>query len=60
VQAGALGLWGVALSLPTVVSSEGAIEVLEPDMDQNEHDLLEWSAQVLRRGYLEAMQLDEA
>ncbi|MFN7740068.1 MAG: hypothetical protein ACK5RA_07415, partial [Cyanobacteriota bacterium] len=60
VQAGALGLWGVALSLPTVVSSEGAIEVLEPDMDQNEHDLLERSAEVLRRGYLEAMQLDEA
>jgi L-lactate dehydrogenase len=57
VQAGALGLWGVALSLPTVVSSEGAIEVLEPDMDQDEHDLLERSAEVLRRGYREAMQL---
>ncbi|GDX74910.1 L-lactate dehydrogenase [Cyanobium sp.] len=58
VQAGALGLWGVALSLPTVVSSEGAIEVLEPAMDQDEHDLLERSAEVLRRGYREALQLD--
>jgi len=59
VQEGALGLWGVALSLPTVVSSEGAIEVLEPDMDQDERELLERSAAVLRRGYRDAMQSDE-
>ncbi len=59
VQEGALGLWGVALSLPTVVSSEGAIEVLEPDMDQDERQLLERSAAVLRRGYRDAMQSDE-
>jgi len=59
VQEGALGLWGVALSMPTVISSEGAIEVLEPDMDPDERELLEQSAAVLRRGYREAMQLDE-
>jgi L-lactate dehydrogenase len=59
VQEGALGLWGVALSMPTVISSEGAIEVLEPDMDPDERELLEQSAAVLRRGYREAMALDE-
>jgi malate/lactate dehydrogenase len=46
--------------MPTVVSSEGAIEVLEPDMDQGERELLDRSAAVLRRGYREAMQLHEA
>jgi L-lactate dehydrogenase len=60
MQAGGLGLWGVAPSLLTVVSSEGAIKVLKPDMDQDERELLDRSAAVLRRGYLEAMQLQEA
>jgi malate/lactate dehydrogenase len=45
--------------MPTVISSEGAIEVLEPDMDPDEREFLEQSAAVLRRGYREAMALDE-
>ena len=48
VQTGALGLHGVALSLPTVVSAAGAVQVLEPAMDATERAALEKSAQVLR------------
>ena len=48
VQEGALGIHGVALSLPTVVSGEGAIEVLEPEMSQDECQLLDKSVDVLR------------
>jgi len=48
VQTGALGLRGVALSLPTVVSAEGAVQVLEPAMDAQERVALEKSAEVLR------------
>ena len=59
VHEGALGLWGVALSIPTVVSAEGAIDVLEPDMSFDERQLLERSAEVLRKSYREAMQLDD-
>ncbi len=48
VQTGALGLCGVALSLPTVVSAAGAVQVLEPAMDAQERVALERSAEVLR------------
>jgi L-lactate dehydrogenase len=48
VQEGALGLRGVALSLPSVVGAEGATEVLEPEMDTREREALERSAVVLR------------
>ena len=48
VQTGALGLHGVALSLPTVVSAQGAVQVLEPAMDAAEQAALEKSAEVLR------------
>jgi L-lactate dehydrogenase len=48
VQTGALGLLGVALSLPTVVSAQGAVQVLEPAMDAQERAALERSAEVLR------------
>jgi L-lactate dehydrogenase len=49
VQEGALGLRGVALSLPAVVGSEGASQVVEPALDPEERAGLERSADVLRR-----------
>src|SRR5436190_5910785 len=48
VQTGALGLNDVALSLPTVVDVDGAVEVIEPKMDTREREALEKSADVLR------------
>jgi L-lactate dehydrogenase len=51
VQEGALGLWGVALSMPTIVSAEGAIQVLEPHMSPDERTRLEQSADVLREAF---------
>jgi L-lactate dehydrogenase len=47
-QEGALGLRDVTLSLPTVLSREGAVEVLEPNLDAAEREALERSAEVLR------------
>lgn len=49
VQDGALGLSGVALSLPTVVGSPGGVRVLEPAMAPEEREGVERSADVLRR-----------
>jgi L-lactate dehydrogenase len=49
VQTGALGLRDVALSLPTVVGSDGATEVVLPQMDEAERRALEHSADVLRK-----------
>lgn len=49
LQTGALGLNDVALSLPAIVSAEGAMEVLEPELDEDEKLLLEGSASVLRK-----------
>ena len=49
VQEGALGVRGVALSLPTVVGAEGAVQVLEPELDDRERQALAHSAAVLRR-----------
>lgn len=49
VQTGALGLTDVALSLPTVVGSEGALEVVVPHLDARERTGVEHSAEVLRK-----------
>ncbi len=49
LQSGALGLNDVALSLPTIVSAEGATEVLEHELDEDEKILLDRSASVLRK-----------
>jgi L-lactate dehydrogenase len=49
VQTGALGLRDVALSLPTVVDVAGAVDVIEPKMDDAERQGLERSAEVLRK-----------
>jgi L-lactate dehydrogenase len=48
VQEGALGINNVALSLPAVVGSQGAADVLEPEIDLEERRRLEHSADVLR------------
>ena len=49
VQEGALGLDGVALSLPTIVDTSGACEVLAPELDDAERAALQRSADVLRK-----------
>jgi L-lactate dehydrogenase len=51
VQEGALGLEGVALSLPSVVGGAGAVEVIEPEMDAAESDGLRKSADVLQNAW---------
>jgi len=48
LQTGALGFHDVALSLPTVVGAEGAVQVLEPELDNKEQARLQQSAAVLR------------
>jgi len=48
VQTGALGLRGVALSLPTVVDARGAVDVLPAKLDAAERAALDRSADVLR------------
>jgi L-lactate dehydrogenase len=48
VQEGAAGVRGVALSLPAVVGSDGASQVLEPTMSDEELERLQKSARVLR------------
>ncbi len=53
VQNGALGLRDVALSLPTIVGAEGAVEVIEPDMSTEEWERLQHSAEVLRHATAE-------
>jgi L-lactate dehydrogenase len=49
VQEGALGLRDVALSLPTVVGTEGAAEVLEPEISGDERQRLQHSVELLRQ-----------
>lgn len=49
VQDGIFGLKGVALSLPTIVSSAGATEVLQPKITEEELKSLQHSAEVLRK-----------
>jgi L-lactate dehydrogenase len=51
VQAGALGLRDVALSLPAIVGRQGAAQVLTPELDGAEREALESSARVLRAAY---------
>src|SRR5688572_11226862 len=48
VQTGALGISDVALSMPTVVDTEGAVSVVVPQVDAAERQGLERSAEVLR------------
>jgi L-lactate dehydrogenase len=48
VQAGACGIAGVAISLPAVVGASGAVDVLEPEMDDRERAALTHSAELLR------------
>jgi L-lactate dehydrogenase len=57
VQEGAAGLRNVALSLPAVVGAIGAADVLDPEMNSDERDGLERSAEVLRKA---AAELDAA
>ena len=54
VQEGTAGIRDVAISLPTIVSADGAVEVIEPEMDTDEREALEHSANVLRSAYQEA------
>lgn len=51
VQDGALGLRGVALSLPTVVGGEGGVQVVEPALDEAERAALGRSADTLERAH---------
>ena len=51
VQNGALGLNGIALSLPTVVSQQGASRVLEPELTSSERDAIYRSAEVLETAW---------
>jgi L-lactate dehydrogenase len=54
VQEGAMGLTDVALSLPAIVGSEGATEVVVPAMDDEEREGVERSAALLRKAISEA------
>jgi L-lactate dehydrogenase len=54
VQEGAAGIRDVTLSLPAIVAPNGAFEVIEPEMDSQEREALERSAEVLRHAYRDA------
>lgn len=47
-QAGALGISGISLSLPTRVGRKGVLEVLEPSVSAQEKELLHKSADALK------------
>jgi L-lactate dehydrogenase len=49
LQEGTAGVSGICLSLPAIVGRNGAVEVLEPDLDDAERASLAQSAQVLQR-----------
>jgi L-lactate dehydrogenase len=49
VQTGALGLRDVALSQPTVVDTDGAVDVIPVKLDAAEHEGLQRSADVLKK-----------
>jgi L-lactate dehydrogenase len=49
VQNGALGFKDLALSLPAVVGTNGAAQVIEPELSAEERNALERSAAVLRQ-----------
>ncbi|HVZ60868.1 MAG TPA: L-lactate dehydrogenase [Terriglobales bacterium] len=48
VQEGAFGVSDIALSLPTVVGTEGATRIIEPEISADERSALQHSAEVLR------------
>ncbi|HJL15756.1 MAG TPA: L-lactate dehydrogenase [Sandaracinaceae bacterium LLY-WYZ-13_1] len=48
VQDGTAGVEGVATSLPAVLCRQGAVQVVEPQMDEGERDALARSCEVLR------------
>ena len=52
VHDGAFGLHQVALSLPTLLSAQGGIQVLEPGLDTLERAALAASAKVLEQAYV--------
>jgi L-lactate dehydrogenase len=54
VQEGAAGVRDVAISLPAVVAADGAVEIIEPEMDSQEREALERSVEVLRHAYRDA------
>ncbi len=54
VMEGPYGLSDVALSLPSIISSEGLVQVLEPELDDSEKQGLLASAKVLSRAITEA------
>lgn len=54
IQEGAFGLRDLSLSLPCVVGQSGATQVLEPEMCEEERDLLMRSAEVLREARMAA------
>jgi L-lactate dehydrogenase len=49
MQAGTCGVHDVALSVPAIVGAQGAAEILEPEMNDDERRGLLRSAEVLRR-----------
>ncbi|HEX7154971.1 MAG TPA: L-lactate dehydrogenase [Thermoanaerobaculia bacterium] len=49
VQEGACGLQDVALSLPAIVDTDGATQIIEPEMTAEEQARLHASAEVLRK-----------
>jgi L-lactate dehydrogenase len=51
VQEGALGLRDVAISLPSVVGTAGAVDVLEPELEAGEREALLRSAGVLSEAW---------
>lgn len=55
-QDGASGIFDVALSLPTIVEEKGAVQILEPELNQEEYDALIHSADVLRQALQNAEQ----
>lgn len=48
LQDGAMGIRDCALSLPSIIGSDGAVRVVEPSMTASEREALERSAEVLR------------
>jgi L-lactate dehydrogenase len=54
LQLNACGVSELALSLPAVVSAEGATQLVEPDMDEAERESLLASAEILRKARAQA------
>ena len=48
IQEGVAGITGVALSLPAIVGRDGAVEVIAPELDDEERAALARSAEALR------------